>query len=144
MVKTLLVISLALMVGAAGVTVASAQGSQPGESINAIKAWSEQAYTLLQTREQVQATQTTGQSEADPGQQERDRIRLQAQNLQQTQERDRIRLQTQDLQQTQERDRIRLQTQDMQQTQERIQRSLNSGQQNRGSGQLGSGYGNKP
>ena len=128
MVKTLLVISLVLLVGAAGVTAAAAQGSQTGERIYMLKMWSEQARTLWQTRAQTQATQVTGQTEAEPGQPERDRLRLQTQDLLQTQERDRLRLQTQDLLQAQERDRIRLQTQDMQQTRERIQQSQNPGQ----------------
>jgi hypothetical protein len=87
MVKTLLVLSLVLIVGVAGVTVTAAQSSQPVEPINAVKAWSEQTHTLLQTRSQVQATQMVRQSEADPGQQEHDRIRLQMQDMQQSQDR---------------------------------------------------------
>ena len=106
MVKTLLAISFVLLVGAAGVTVAAAQGSQPGEPIYAIKAWTDQAHTFLQTRTQIQAAQVTGQSVGDPGLADRDRIQLQTQDMQQDQ--DRIQLQTQDMLQTQE----QLQTQD--------------------------------
>ena len=144
MVKTLLVISLVFVVGVAGVTVAAAQGSQPGEPIYALKVWSDQAHTLLQTRVQAQTAQMTSQSEANLGLQERDCIRLQTQDPQQVQECDCNRLQTQDPQQVQERERIRLQTQDLLQTQERIQQSLNNGQQNRGGGQPNPGYGNRP
>ncbi len=139
--KTLLAISFVLLVGAAGVTVAAAQGSQPGEPIYAIKAWTEQAHTFLQTRTQVRAAQVTGQSAQEAGVAEPDRIQLQTRDMQQDQ--DRIQPQTQDQLQTRERDRIQLQTQDMLQTQEqlqtqeRVQQSPGSGQQS----QVGDGYG---
>jgi hypothetical protein len=137
--KTLLAISFVLMVGAAGVTVAAAQGIQPGEPIHAIKVWSEQARTLLQS----QAAQMTGQSGEDPAQADRDRIQLQTQDMLQTQERDRLQLQAQDTLQTQARDRIQLQTQDC------VQQSLNSAQQspagnNPGQGNDGAGNGPNP
>ena len=86
MVKTLLVISLVLMAGAVGVTVAAAQGGQPGEPMYALRVWGEKASTFLQTRTLAQAAQMTGQSEPDPGQQARDRIQLQTQDPQQVQE----------------------------------------------------------
>ena len=133
--KTLLAITFVLMVGAAGVTVAAAQGSQPGEPIHAIKVLTEQARTFLQTRTQVQAAQVTGQPAGEAGLAEPDRIQLQTQDMQQDQDRDRIQLQTQDMLQTQEqlqtqeRDRLQLQTQDMLQTRDRIQQSSGSGQQ---------------
>lgn len=118
MVKTLLIISLVLMIGAAGATVAAAQAGQPGEPMYSIKVLTEQARTILQTRPQAQAAQVTHQASPVPGQQERDRLRLQVQ----------------DVQQTRERDHTRLQTQDTLQTQERIRQSQNSGQRGQAAG----------
>jgi len=112
MVKTLLIISLVLMIGAAGATVAAAQAGQPGEPMYSIKVLTEQAHTLLQTRARDQSAQMTDQSGAVPGQQERDRIRLQTQDLQQIQECDSI----------------------QSQTQERIRQSQNSGQRGQAAG----------
>ena len=117
----------------AGVTVAAAQGSQPGEPIFAIKAGPSRR-TLSCSRTQVGA-QVTGQSVQDPGVAEPDRIQLQTQDMQQDQ--DRIQLQTQDILQTQEpceptnSDQDKLQTQDILQNSGSVQQSPGSGQKAR-------------
>ena len=82
MFKTILVVTtvLTMLFGAAGVTVAAAQSSQPGEPLYAVKAWSQQmqqSRTMLQVNQQTQLQQ----AESDTALQTRDQLRLQTQDM---------------------------------------------------------------
>jgi len=136
MFKTIFVVTIVLttLFGAAGVTVATAQNSQPGEPLYPVKAWSEQmqlSRTMLRFNQQAQLQQ----AESGIALQTRDQIRVQTQDMLNEQ----LRLQTQGMTGEQ----IRLREQD------RIQQSEMSAPQNQGGGNPwmestptpGSGYG---
>ena len=121
MFKTILAVTtvMTMLFGAAGVTVAAAQSSQPGELLYPIRAWSQQMLTnrtMLQTNQQIQLQQTV----SDTPVQTRDQIRLQTQDMLNEQ----LRLQTQD----------RLNEQLRLQNQQHIQQSEVSAPQNQGGG----------
>ncbi len=82
MFKTILVVTtlMTLLFGAAGVTVAAAQNSQPGELLYAVRAWSEQ---MQQSRTMLQVNQQTQLQQAESGTalQTRDQLRLQNQDM---------------------------------------------------------------
>lgn len=70
-------IVLTMLLGTAGITIAAAQNSQPGEPLYAVRTWSEQMLmdrTMLQTQTQLQ------QTASDTPLQTQDQIRLQTQD----------------------------------------------------------------
>jgi hypothetical protein len=91
MFKTILVVTtvMTMLFGAAGVTVAAAQNSQPGEPLYPVRAWSQQMLTkrtILQTNQQTQLQQ----AETDAALQTRDQLRLQTQDQLRLQDQQRI------------------------------------------------------
>ena len=91
MFKTILVVTtvLTMLFGAAGVTVAAAQSSQPGEPLYAVKAWSQQ---MQQSRTMLQVNQQTQLQQAESGAalQTRNQLRLQTQDQLRLQDQQRI------------------------------------------------------
>lgn len=136
MFKTILVVTtvMTMLFGAAGVTVAAAQTSQPGEPLYAVRTWSKQIQQN-RTMQQVNRQTQSQQSESSMPLQTHDQIQLQTQYTQNEQ----LRLQIQDRTAGQ----LRLQDQ------QRIQQPEISAPQNQGGGNPwtigtptpGSGYG---